>query len=165
MPIPIGTSLPALSVATGWLNGTAENAVPIGQPLLVQFWAISCPICKMNLPRLQQLERTYAAHGLRLVSIHMPRMEADMDTAKVQEAMTEMGLTGPCAIDNAHTLGDRFQTGGVWPCYFLFDAQGKLRSRAAGALGLKMAENSLKRMLGVTDNAMPNDSVPAGAAP
>lgn len=117
------------------------------------------------MPRLQQLEQTYAFHGLRLVSIHMPRMEADMDTAKVQEAMTEMNLTGPCAIDNAHTLGNRFQTGSVWPCYFLFDAQGKLRSRAAGALGLKMAENSLKRMLGVTDEAATNDSVPAGATP
>lgn len=71
-----------------------------------------------------------------------------MDVEKVRAAMEEMGLTGPCAIDNDHTLGDRFQTGGVWPCYFLFDAEGKLRSRAAGALGLKMAENSLKRMLG-----------------
>ena len=71
-----------------------------------------------------------------------------MDVEKVRAAMEEMGLTGPCAIDNDHTLGDRFQTGGVWPSYFLFDAQGRLRSRAAGALGLKMAENSLKRMLG-----------------
>ncbi len=160
MPIPIGTSLPQLNAATDWLNGTIENASSIGYPLLVQFWAISCPICKINMPRLQRLEQAYAAHGLRLVSIHMPRMEADMDTAKVQEAMTEMNLTGPCAIDNAHTLGDRFQTGGVWPCYFLFDAQGKLRSRAAGVLGLKMAENSLRRMLGAAE-----DALPAGAAP
>lgn len=150
--------------ATSWLNGTAENAAPGGYPLIVQFWAVSCPICKLNMPRLQQLEQTYSAHGLRLVSIHMPRMEADMDTAKVQEAMTEMNLTGPCAIDNAHTLGDRFQTGGVWPCYFLFDAQGKLRSRAAGALGLKMAENLLRRMLGMTDEAETSGSAPAGAA-
>ncbi len=102
----------------------------------------------MNMPRLQQLTETYADKGLRLVSIHMPRMESDMDVEKVKAAMEEMGLTGPCAIDNDHVIGDRFETGGVWPCYFLFDAEGKLRSRAAGALGLKMAENSLKRMLG-----------------
>jgi len=67
----------------------------------------------------------------------------------VREAAAEMGLTGPCAIDNAHAIGDHFQTGGVWPCYFLFDAEGRLRSRAAGALGLKMAENSLKRLFAV----------------
>ncbi len=77
----------------------------------------------------------------------MPRMEADTDVERVKTAIAEMGLTGPCAIDNDHTIGDRFQTGGVWPCYFLFDAEGKLRSRASGALGIKMAENSLKRLL------------------
>ena len=77
----------------------------------------------------------------------MPRMEADMDVEKVKAAMEEMGLMGPCAIDNDHAIGDRFQTGGMWPCYFLFDAEGKLRSRAAGVLGLKMAENSLKRLM------------------
>ncbi len=76
-----------------------------------------------------------------------------MDVEKVKAAVEEMRLTGPCAIDNAHVLGDRFQTGGVWPCYFLFDAEGRLRSRAAGVLGLKMAENSLKRMLGAADEA------------
>lgn len=120
-------------------------------PMLVQFWAVSCPICKINMPRLQQLTETYAAQGLRLVSVHMPRMKADMDVEKVKAAVEELGLTGPCAIDNEHILGDRFETGGVWPCYFLFDAEGKLRSRAAGALGIKMAENSLKRMLGTPD--------------
>ena len=76
-----------------------------------------------------------------------------MDVEKVRAVVKEMGLTGPCAIDNTHVLGDRFQTGAVWPCYFLFDAEGRLRSRAAGALGLKMAENSLKRMLGAADEA------------
>ncbi len=164
MPLSIGSQKPPLIDATEWLNGAPEFDNVLEQSTLIQFWAISCPICKLNMPRLQQLEQAYATYGLRLVSIHMPRMEEDMDTIKVQEAMTEMGLTGPCAIDNAHTLGDRFQTGGVWPCYFLFDAQGKLRSRAAGALGLKMAENSLRRMLGVTDAAATNDAVPAGAA-
>ena len=80
------------------------------------------------------------------MSIHMPRMESDMNVEKVKAIAEELGLTGPCAIDNDHTLGDRFQTGGVWPTYFLFDAEGKLRSRAAGSLGIKMAENSLRRL-------------------
>ena len=84
---------------------------------------------------------------------NMPRSESDMDVEKVKAAVQELDLTGPCAIDNDHALGDRFQTGGVWPCYFLFDAEGKLRSRAAGALGIKMAENSLKRLLDLTATA------------
>ena len=151
MPLPTGTLMPSLAGATAWLNDEATVEQLRSRPALVQFWAVSCPICKMNMPALQQFIDTYAIHCLQLVSVHMPRMEADMDSTKVQAAVDELGLAGPCAIDNNHTIGDLFQTGGVWPCYFLFDANGKLRSRAAGLLGLKMAENSLKRMLGVEE--------------
>jgi len=147
MPLPIGTCLPSLSGATEWLDEPiALNALQ-GRPTLVQFWAVSCPICKINMPSLLAFLETYQEAGLQLLSVHRPRMESDMDVAKVRAVADELALTGPCAIDNAHTLGDLFQTGGVSPCYFLFDAEGKLRSRAAGGLGLKMAENSLKRML------------------
>lgn len=138
--------MPSVQDATEWLTHFAPTGVS-GSPTLVQFWAISCPICKINLPRLQEFLETYREQGLQLISVHMPRSEADMDVEKVKAAVEELGLTGPCAIDNDHALGDRFQTGGVWPTYFLFDAEGKLRSRAAGALGIKMAENSLKRLL------------------
>lgn len=159
MPLSIGSSMPSFENATGWLNSSGNLSINSGYPTLVQFWAVSCPICKINMPRLQQLVENYTCHGLCLISVHMPMMEADKDVAKVRAATEIMGLTGSCAIDNTHAIGDRFQTGGVWPCYFLFDAEGRLRSRAAGALGLKMAENSLKRLLGAT-NAEPE---PMGA--
>ncbi len=149
MPLKVGNSIPSFEGVTLWLNcSPTVDDRPSGCPLIVQFWAMSCPICKINLPRLQQLTEDYSAQGLHLLSVHMPRMEADMDVDKVRATMEELKLTEPCAIDNDHVIGDRFETGGVWPCYFLFDAEGRLRSRAAGALGLKMAENSLKRMLG-----------------
>ncbi len=140
MTLAIGSDLPIFDGATGWLN---NEMLPDGfchSPIIVQFWAVSCPVCKTNLPRLQQFLETYRKDELSLVSVHMPRMEADTDVERVKAAAEELGLTGPCAIDND-------QTGGVWPTYFLFDAEGKLRSRAAGALGIKMAENSLKRLL------------------
>lgn len=145
MPLPIGTPLPSLEGATEWLDRPFFASA--ARPLLVQFWAVSCGACKFNMPGVLSFLETYRHHGLQLVSVHMPRMEADMDVAKIRAAAEEIGLTGPCAIDNAHTIGDLFQTSGVWPCYFLFDAEGKLRSRAAGQLGLKTAENSLKRLL------------------
>ena len=145
MPLPIGTPLPSFEGATDWLDRPFSASA--ARPLLVQFWAVSCPVCKLNMPGVLSFLETYRDHGLQLVSVHMPRMDADMDIEKVRVAAEELSLTGPCAIDNAHTVGDLFQTGGVWPCYFFFDADGKLRSRAAGNLGLKVAENSLKRIL------------------
>jgi len=147
MPLPIGTCLPPLGGATHWLEEPVATDALQGRPTLVQFWAVSCPVCKINMPGVLSFLETYQADGLQLLSVHMPRMEADMDVAMVRAVADELALTGPCAIDNAHTVGDLFQTGGVWPSYFLFDAEGRLRSRAAGNLGLKMAENSLRRLL------------------
>lgn len=148
MPLSIGTPLPSFAGATHWL----ENASPAAAfsqpgPLLVQFWAVSCPICKLNMPGVLSLLDTYRDQNLQLVSVHRPRMESDMDIEKVRAAAHDLHLVGPCALDNDHSVGDLFQTAAVWPCYFFFDADHKLRSRAAGQLGLKMAENSLKRLL------------------
>lgn len=148
MPLSIGTPLPSFAGATHWLENASPAAASFQTgPLLVQFWAVSCPICKLNMPGVLSFLETYCHEGLQLVSVHMPRMEADMDVDRVRTAARELSLSGPCAIDNDHTLGDLFQTGRAWPSYFFFDPEGKLRSRAAGQLGLKMAENSLKRLL------------------
>ena len=125
MALMIGAQLPCLDRETGWIYELDFHGKSLVPPTLIQFGAISCPMCKHN----------------------MPRSESDMDVEKVKAAVQELGLTGPCAIDNDHAIGNLFQTGGAWPYYFLFDAEGKLRSRAAGSLGLKMAENSLKRLL------------------
>ena len=147
MPLPTGTCLPPLDGATEWLDAPVAADALQGCPTLVQFWAVSCPVCKINMPNVLSFLETYQAEGLQILSVHRPRMESDMDVELVRVAASELALTGPCAIDNAHTIGDLFQTGGIWPCYFLFDAGGKLRSHVAGNLGLKMAENSLKRLL------------------
>lgn len=146
MALQVGTAIPSLEGATKWLNQSVAIEDLLTRPTLFQFWAISCPICKMNMPRLKELLASYREQQLYLVSVHQPRSPEDTDITRVQAVAEELGIDGPCAIDNDHTLGDRFQTSGLWPSYFLFDASGKLRSRAAGALGLKTAENSLRRL-------------------
>ncbi len=148
MPLAIGTPLPSFEGATHWLESQPDVLGPVrSSPLLVQFWAVSCPICKLNMPGVLSLLDTYRSQNLQLVSVHRPRMESDMNIEKVRAAAQDLQLVGPCALDNDHSVGDLFQTASVWPCYFFFDAEHKLRSRAAGQLGLKMAENSLKRLL------------------
>lgn len=149
MSLTIGEQMPSLDGVGDWLNERPGTTAHQPSPVLIQFWAMSCPVCKINLPTLQGFVQRYQTSDLRLISVHMPRMEEDTDIERVEAVAKELGLTSPCAIDNQHVLGDRFQTGGSWPYYFLFDADGKLRSRAAGSTGIKMAENSLKRLLGL----------------
>lgn len=102
----------------------------------------------MNMPGLQELRATYEPRGLRFFAVHMPRGESDLDIERVTAVAQELGITEPCAIDNEHAIGDRFQTGGVWPIYFLFDHDGKLKRRAAGGFGLKMCRAAILDLFG-----------------
>jgi thiol-disulfide isomerase/thioredoxin len=148
MPLRIGTDLPELTGATEWLNGSEVKSEDlVGAPTLVHFWAVSCYICKNNLPTLQEWKQNYGPKGLKVVAIHMPRQESDVDVEKVKATLAEFGMDEPCAVDNEHTVGERYQTGGLWPSYFLFDAEGKMRSRAAGNAGLTSIDTALKRLL------------------
>ena len=87
----------------------------------------------------------------------MPRGEDELDVAHVKAATEEFAIDEPCAIDNEHTIGEKFETAGLWPYYLLFDAEGKMKTRAAGNAGLTTIETALKRI-------METDPEPAVAA-
>lgn len=149
MPMRIGDPRPSFEGATEWLNElehTAEEHVH-GRPTLVYFWATSCGICKENMPKLQELKKRYHDQGLRTVAIHMPRYEADTDIEKVKVAIAEHCIDDVCAIDNEHKLKDAFLNEQGWvPVYYLFDAEGKLKTRAAGEFGIGILEQALGKM-------------------
>ena len=144
MPLRLGSPMPALSGATEWLNGEPAQADLRGAPVLVHFWAVSCHICHDNMPTLRKWRDEYGPRGLKLVGIHMPRQEDDMDVAKVREEVKAMDVTEPCAVDNTHAMADAFQNK-FMPAYFLFDREGNLKSRTAGDAGLAMLESALAR--------------------
>ena len=62
----------------------------------------------------------------------------------MREDVDAMGMTEPCAIDNAHAMTAAFQNRFV-PAYFLFDRDGLLRSRTAGDAGIGMLRSALAR--------------------
>jgi thiol-disulfide isomerase/thioredoxin len=146
----IGTEMPSLGGATEWINGSEAEAASEAkqQPTLVHFWSVSCGICKENMPRVSEWRDKFKGQGLRVVAVHMPRYPSDQDVEAVREAIARYNITEPCAIDNEHRLRDAFQNEhGYVPAYYLFDAQGKLRSFAAGERGLDMLASALNRTL------------------
>lgn len=149
MPMKIGDALPTFEGATGWLNELQESAdnYVSGNPTLVYFWATSCGICKENMPELQKLKIKYKEQGLKTVAIHMPRYEADTNLEKVKATVEEHCINDVCAIDNQHKLKDAFLNEQGWvPVYYLFDAEGKLKSRAAGEFGIGVLTGALEKM-------------------
>jgi len=152
MPMRIGDAMPELDGATTWLNGSPEDIQEQikGKPTLVHFWAVSCGICKDKMPQLQDLIKKYEPLGLHAIAVHMPRYEADTDLDTVNEAMTANGITEPVAVDSLHKLKDAFLNEQGWvPVYYLFDAEGKLKTRAAGEFGIGVLQTALDKMFAV----------------
>jgi thiol-disulfide isomerase/thioredoxin len=157
MAMKIGTEMPRLEGATEWFGGTQAHAESEaeGHPTLVHFWSASCGICKDNLPRVAQWRDEKREQGLRVIGIHMPRYETDTDVEQVRDLIGKYGITEPVAVDNEHKLKDAFHNDhGYVPAYYLFDAEGKLKSFAAGERGLDMLKSALERLLPATEPAV-----------
>ena len=146
MPLRIGAEMPEFDGATEWINSKVSAKELVGKPTIIHVWALSCYICKNNMPKLLEWKQQYADR-VNFVGIHRPRQESDMSVDEVKKAIVTYGLTEPNAIDNTHDVGDKFETGQYWPYYFLFDAEGKMKSRAAGDVGLAQIEKALTRLL------------------
>ncbi|MBM3464073.1 MAG: TlpA family protein disulfide reductase [Armatimonadetes bacterium] len=141
----IGTDIPSLAGATGWIGGEVKSADLLGNPALIHFWSISCGLCSEQMPQLVAWRDQMAGQGLKVVGVHMPRSEADTDVAAVVQATIDYGLTQPVAIDNEHNVADAFANQFV-PAFYLFDREGHLRQFVAGEYGLKMMERALERV-------------------
>ena len=141
--------MPELEGATTWFNGSLEDIKEHikGKPTLVHFWAGSCGICQDKMPQLNEIKKKYRARGLQTIAVHMPRYEADTDLDTVNEVMHMHAIDEPTAVDSLHKLKDAFQNEQGWvPVYYLFDATGKLKTRAAGEFGLGVLQTALDKM-------------------
>ena len=146
MPMRLHTPLPSLEGVSQWINDQPDIDEIEDQPLLVYFWAVSCHICHENLPKLEAWREEYVPQGLKMISIHCPRMKTDTDLEKVESACEQYGIEEPCGVDNMHKVKKAFDNE-LWPAYFLFDREGNLKCRAAGKAGLAMLEPKLEQML------------------
>lgn len=147
MALRINDALPSFDGIENWINGNIAGNELRGCPVIVHFWAVSCPACVLSMPKLEARKRDMAAQNVRFVLVHRPRMASDRDAQKVEEALRAHGIESPCALDESEVLAARFQTADSWPYYFLFDGSGQLRSRAAGGVGFNLIEAALHRLV------------------
>jgi hypothetical protein len=144
----LDSPMPSLAGATDWINPATPNpAETNGRPILVHFWSIKSKSSQANLPYLADLRDRRKREGLRVIAVHLPSSESEMDIQAVREASVKLNLTEPCAIDNQHKLRHAFLNKQEVPAYYLFDSQLKLRSFSAGDNGLVVLEDQLDQML------------------
>jgi thiol-disulfide isomerase/thioredoxin len=147
MPLRMRSPLPSLEGATAWIGDEPSAEDLAGRPVLVHFWSVSCYICHNVSEQVNAWRDKYAKEGLQFIAIHQPRSEAELDMEAVRkDALEAMKLTQPCAVDNEHTLVERFANQFV-PAYYLFDRNHELRHFQAGDKGYDRIEAAIERIL------------------
>lgn len=133
-----------------------------GGVVLVDFWTYSCVNCLRTIPRLQALHERYRGEGLTVLGVHTPEFAFEADAGNVGEAVRDLGITYPVALDPEFATWDAFGTR-YWPTTYLIDRRGHVRDLHIGEGDEERTEELVRRALGVPAGAP--DAGEAGVAP
>ncbi len=148
MALRMRSPLPSLEGVATWCNGGEPSAdARAGKPVVVSFWSLSCHLCHESAEAFARVRDHFAPLGVAFVAIHQPRSESELDIAAVEaDALGEMQLVQPCAIDNEHTLVDRFENQFV-PAFYVFNRDHEMRHFQAGGKGFDRVVAAIERVV------------------
>lgn len=138
---------PPLEGATQWLNSPPLDAQMLrGKVVLIDFWTYSCINCLRTLPYLKAWDERYRAQGLVIVGVHAPEFAFEKDLDNVAQAVRELGVRYPVAIDNRYAIWNAFRNE-YWPAHYLIDAEGRIRHQHFGEGEYRETEQMIQGLL------------------
>lgn len=144
---------------TGWLLRRSEHAPSItfttldhgpmaleslrGRPVLVTFWATTCPVCIREMPQLFALYRDFHDQGLEIIAVAMP-----YDPPNLVVRMTrEREIPYLVAIDVMAKAARAFGNVAMTPSWFLIDRDGRIARHWLGEMNVDQTRRSIAAML------------------
>ena len=115
-----------------------------GRPVLVNFWATTCPGCIRELPHLIELYNELAPQGLEIIGIAMAH-----DPPNLVIALSEARqIPYPIALDINSYAASAFGDVHLTPTSFLIAPDGQIAHQAVGELDMHEVRKLLTDMLG-----------------
>jgi thiol-disulfide isomerase/thioredoxin len=114
--------------------------------VLVDFWTYSCINCLRTLPYLKAWDEKYRAKGLVIIGVHAPEFTFEKDLHNVEQAVGELGIKYPVALDNKYAIWNAYENQ-YWPAHYLIDAQGRIRDQHFGEGAYQETEQMIQRLL------------------
>jgi thiol-disulfide isomerase/thioredoxin len=130
-----------------WFNtpGLSLDALR-GKVVLIDFWTYSCINCLRTLPHLEAWNRRYAAKGLMIVGVHTPEFEFEHDAGNVRQAVRQLGVRYPVAMDNDYATWNAYSNQ-YWPAEYLIDQSGHVRHIHFGEGEYDQTEKDIRLLL------------------
>lgn len=101
-----------------------------GKPVLITFWATSCPGCIKEMPHLIELYNELHAEGLEIIGIAMPHDRPDY----VMEMVKRKKVPYLIAFDLKAEAVKAFGNISLTPTTFLIDDKGKIVKKKIGVM-------------------------------
>ncbi|MFZ5580008.1 MAG: TlpA family protein disulfide reductase [Pseudomonadota bacterium] len=114
-----------------------------GQPVLLTFWATSCPGCIEEIPLLAELHERYGARGLKVIGV---AMSYDPE-AQVRALVQRKAVPYPIALDRDGSVSRAMGTVRLTPTSFLLDPRGKAVYQKVGIFDMAKVRNLIEGML------------------
>ena len=147
--LPIEGELASLDGATRWLNSQPLSTESLrGKVVLVDFWTYTCINWLRTLSYIRTWAETYEQHGLVVIGVHTPEFPFEEDVDNVREAVKEMAVEYPVALDSDYGIWRAFDNH-YWPAAYVADAEGRIRHHRFGEGGYDELERIIQRLLGV----------------
>lgn len=114
-----------------------------GRPVLVTFWATTCPGCIAEMPHLIDLYERLNPAGLEIVAVAMSYDPPD----QVLAMRERRGLPYPVALDMDGGIARAFGDVKLTPTSFLIDPEGRIVFHKIGEMDMAALEQTIRGYL------------------
>ncbi len=114
-----------------------------GRPVIINFWATSCPGCVLEIPALVELSHKYSANNLTIIGVAM-----DYDPeSQVREMVRQKSMTYPIVMDSTGALAKAFGQVTLTPTTFFISKEGKIFKHKLGEMSHTELESTIQSLI------------------
>lgn len=113
-----------------------------GQPVIVNFWATTCPSCIREMPTFAEFYQQYRDEGLRFIGVSMHHD----DLEDVERLVERRELPYTIVHDADESLARAFGDVTLTPTTFIIDGRGRIVQHTIGDLDMERVERRIQRL-------------------
>jgi thiol-disulfide isomerase/thioredoxin len=145
--LPVLAKAPEITGITNWINSDPVTMASLrGKVVLIDFWTYTCINCIRTLPYVTSWYEKYKDDNFVVIGVHSPEFEFEKNTANVENAATQYGITYPIAQDNDFKTWDAYNNK-YWPAHYLVDANGNIRYVHFGEGKYDETEKAIQKLI------------------
>ena len=141
--MPAGTqNAPSATLTT--LKGERISLADLrGKPVLVTFWATTCPGCLREMPHLVELYQQWHPKGLEVIGVAM----AYDPPNQVVELVQHKQIPYTIALDIDGQIAQAFGDVKLTPTSFMINPQGRIVLKKIGEMDMSYLQQTIQQML------------------